>query len=580
MGSMGMLALVVVLLLCLRCTPSPSSASVTAPHTGLKWKVPAHMLLREDEMQTFEAVSSHGRDDLDLSSSSLQGPSTLRILWRSLYLLLLFLPVVLTALLAYLSQVFCRGVWFALLTHSMAGGGAAFIKWGQWASTRPDLFPEDLCVALSHLHSNAPKHSFAFTRNQIRKEFGDSIEDIFDQFSSQPVASGSIAQVYKAVLNGQRVAVKVRHPGVEEQIQIDFVIMKAIAAFLEGLPGMSWLNLSESLTQFSHTIAAQTDLSVEGKHLFLFNKHFKRWMTVDFPRPLVLSESVLVESWEEGTTVSEYTDLYNSVKVSSRSFKEYISRLFSSPDPVEKERISPELAFFVVSKGVEVYLKMLLADNLMHADLHPGNIFLRQYDPHGRLVSPEEHRSIKDSRGLRNQIVLLDAGMVARLIDQEQENFIGLLQSMGRGRGDEAAHYILRFSSRKDYDDTQKAEFIRDMVALFKTSCRGYHYNVNIGQVLQGILQLVRVHRITIEANYATLVMNALCLDSLAGNLIPSYNILDGAKHLLVFHRSLRRFLGLRFFRRLVPLATTIKSIEDSFFYWRVKRLSSDYRNR
>ena len=565
-----------VLLLGLRCSPSSTTTSLTTASSGVRWKVPAHLLLSEAEMRSFEAVSSHGRDDLDTASQAHSQPSAMKVLLRSLYLLLLFLPVVLTALLAYLSQAFCKGIWFALLTHSMAGGGAAFIKWGQWASTRPDLFPEALCIALSHLHSNAPKHSLAFTRRQIQAEFGDSIENIFEQFSAQPVASGSIAQVYRAVLNGERVAVKVRHPGVEEQIQIDFVIMKFIAAFLESLPGMSWLNLSESLHQFSHTIAAQTDLSVEGKHLYLFNSHFKRWTTVKFPRPLVLSESVLVETWEEGTTVSEYTDLYNTIKVSSHSLRESISRWLSSPEHLASsdnaERISPELAYFVVSKGVEAYLKMLLADNLMHADLHPGNIFLRQFDLNGRVIAPSEHLSMKDGSGLRNQIVLLDAGMVARLVDQEQENFIGLLQSMGRGRGDEAAEHILKFSSRRDYDVKQRTDFTKDMVKLFSKTCRGYHTNVNIGEVLKGILQLVRVHRITIEANYATLVMNALCLDSLAGNLIPSYNILDGAKQLLVFHRILRKFLGIRFFRRLVPLATTIKSFEDYVFYRKLKR--------
>jgi aarF domain-containing kinase len=181
----------------------------------------------------------------------------------------------------------------------MAGGGAAFIKWGQWISTRPDLFNEDLCVALSHLHSNAPQHSLQFTRRQVKAEFGDSIENIFEYFEQKPVASGSIAQVYRAVLNGQKVAVKVRHPGVEEQISVDFTIMKGLASFLESFPSLAWINLSESLGQFSHTLAAQTDLSVEGKHLYLFNKYFKSWPTVGFPKPIVISNSILVETWEE-----------------------------------------------------------------------------------------------------------------------------------------------------------------------------------------------------------------------------------------------------------------------------------------
>ena len=70
--------------------------------------------------------------------------------------------------------------------------------------------------------------------------------------------------------------------------------MKAFAKFLETYLGLTWLNLSESLAQFSHTIAAQTRLDIEGEHLFRLNENFKNWEEVSFPKPLVLTEGVLV----------------------------------------------------------------------------------------------------------------------------------------------------------------------------------------------------------------------------------------------------------------------------------------------
>jgi nucleoside-diphosphate-sugar epimerase len=101
-------------------------------------------------------------------------------------------------------------------------GGAAFIKWGQWSSTRSDIFPEELCQALEKLQAQAPEHGFSFTKRAIFNEFGDKIENIFDYFEERPIASGSIAQVYKAGLHGRDVAVKVRHPNVYENIKLDF----------------------------------------------------------------------------------------------------------------------------------------------------------------------------------------------------------------------------------------------------------------------------------------------------------------------------------------------------------------------
>lgn len=77
----------------------------------------------------------------------------------------------------------------------------AFIKWAQWASTRPDIFPEDLCTVLASLQSGAPEHSFAFTKKQIEIELGAPVYDIFEYFSSKPIASGSIAQVYKVCMS-------------------------------------------------------------------------------------------------------------------------------------------------------------------------------------------------------------------------------------------------------------------------------------------------------------------------------------------------------------------------------------------
>lgn len=79
--------------------------------------------------------------------------------------------------------------------------GPAFIKWGQWAATRRDVFPPDLCKELERLHSNAPQHSLQFTQAAIREAFAGGIDDLFQHFEEEPVASGSIAQVYRARLS-------------------------------------------------------------------------------------------------------------------------------------------------------------------------------------------------------------------------------------------------------------------------------------------------------------------------------------------------------------------------------------------
>jgi len=118
----------------------------------------------------------------------------------------------------------------------------------------------------------------------------------------------------------------------------------------------------------------------------------------------------------------------------------------------------------------------------------------------------------------------------------------------------------------------ENAEFKAAIKVLFDEKCRGYHTNVDVGEVLRGVLNLVRIHHIRINANYATLVVNVLCIEALARKLLPHYNILDGGKPLL---NSYRRFLVDKprskirklLFKMALPFAELQRSSNDKRFF-------------
>lgn len=179
----------------------------------------------------------------------------------------------------------------------------------------------------------------------------------------------------------------------------------------------------------------------------------------------------------------------------------------------------------------------------MHADLHPGNIML---DLVGSVAKTPESSSTQiipaDAASINTRhlgITLVDAGMVAQLSQEESTNFIGLICSIGDGDGRVAAQCALRFSKDTQLNEEQRNAFIEDMDKLFKETCRGYNTNVDIGVVLRGVLGLIRDHRVRIDANYATLVVNILCIEGLGRRVCPSYNVLDSAKPLLQSYQSL-----------------------------------------
>lgn len=90
-------------------------------------------------------VAFHGMQEDDEFVPSERGPSFLRIVCRTLYLFYVFAPAIFTAFLAFFIPSFRNPYWYRMLTRGISYAGAAFIKWGQWSSTRPDIFPVSAC---------------------------------------------------------------------------------------------------------------------------------------------------------------------------------------------------------------------------------------------------------------------------------------------------------------------------------------------------------------------------------------------------------------------------------------------------
>ncbi|KAL5548063.1 hypothetical protein UlMin_003294 [Ulmus minor] len=248
----------------------------------------------------------------------------------------------------------------------------------QWAATRPDLFARDLCNELAKLHTKAPAHSFSFTRKSIERAFGRKLPEIFETFEEEPVASGSVAQVHQATL-------KYRYPG--QQIKPVVVAVKilqllnCVGKISRFIPALNWLRLDESIQQFAVFMMSQVDLSREAAHLSRFIYNFRSWKDVSFPRPLyhLVHPSVLVETYEQGESVLHYVDELEG-----------------------NEKIKSVLAHI----GTHALLKMLLVDNFIHADMHPGNILVRVTN--NKLSSERFFKS-------RPHVIFLHVDMTAEL---------------------------------------------------------------------------------------------------------------------------------------------------------------------
>ncbi|ONK69317.1 uncharacterized protein A4U43_C05F21580 [Asparagus officinalis] len=428
------------------------------------------------------------------------------LLLRAVYLAFLFSPIIVMAPFADTLGIEYRKTWLRLVHRTLEKAGPAFIKWGQWAATRPDLFPGDLCTELTKLHSKAPAHSFAYTKKTVEKAFGRKISDIFEDFEEEPLASGSVAQVHRASLRfrypGQRtkhmvVAVKVRHPGVGESIKGDFTIINTVAKISKFIPTLKWLRLDESVQQFAVFMMSQVDLAREAAHLSRFIYNFRSWRDVSFPKPLypLVHPTVLVETYEHGESVSHYVDELGG-----------------------NDRLKSALAHI----GTHALLKMLLVDNFIHADMHPGNILVRaprSKHPNKRLFKSRPH------------VVFLDVGMTAELSSSDRVNLLEFFKAVALRDGRTAANCTLRLSKQQNCPNPKA--FIEEVEKSFSFWGTPEGDIVHPAECMHQLLEQVRQHRVNIDGNVCTVMVTMLVLEGWQRKLDPSYDVMHTLQTLL-----------------------------------------------
>ncbi|KAM3384995.1 hypothetical protein ACQJBY_009136 [Aegilops geniculata] len=467
-------------------------------------------------MPKMEGIVTRTRDTGELLSAMARSVwEGITLFIRAVHLAFLFFPATALAPFADSLSIEFRRRWLSLVRRTLEKAGPAFIKWGQWAATRPDLFPSDLCVELAKLHSGAPVHGFAYSKASIEKAFGRKLSEIFETFEENPVASGSIAQIHRATLKDRpdsnstkkkkrdqqpvkHVAVKVRHPGVGESIKKDFLLINFMAKVSNAVPGLSWLRLDESVRQFAVFMMSQVDLSREASNLHRFRHNFRRWRHVSFPEPLypLVHPAVLIESFENGESVARFVD-----------------------ETEGNSRMKKDLAHI----GTYAFLKMLLEDNFIHADMHPGNILVRLNE------SKNKRKTFFRSKP---HIVFLDVGMTAELSVADRDNLKQFFKAVAIRDGHTAANCTLRLSENQSCPNPAAFTEELDKTFTFWGTPEGDVFHPV--ECMHQLLDTVRRHKVNIDGNICTVMVTILVLEGWQRKLDPRFDIMETLKTLLI----------------------------------------------
>ncbi|HEV7798291.1 MAG TPA: AarF/ABC1/UbiB kinase family protein [Pyrinomonadaceae bacterium] len=243
-----------------------------------------------------------------------------------------------------------QAVW---LSRSLIGLGPTFIKIGQALGTRADLLPLAYVKELSTLQDQVPAFATAEAFSRIEAELGRSLQECYAEIDSEPVASASLGQVYRARLaTGEEVAVKVQRPDLEQIISFDVAILYRIVKLINRFfpranENADWEGM---LREFHSTIFEEMDYVKEGRNADRFRYNFRTWQVVRVPKIYWshTSRRVLTLEFIRGTKVTDVEGL-RARRVSAVK----VNRLL-----------------------VRTYLKQLLEDGFFHADPHPGNLLV------------------------------------------------------------------------------------------------------------------------------------------------------------------------------------------------------------
>lgn len=312
---------------------------------------------------------------------------------------LFFWDVILRALLGRARiQRSAEGRWIRLARRFRALAidlGGVLIKMGQFLSVRVDVLPASITDELSGLQDEVPAESLADIQAVIESEYGKPLEQVFGWFSEQPEAAASLAQVHRArLLDGDSVVVKVQRPRIETLVETDLRAIHLATRWLKRYrPIGRRVDLDRLYAEFSRTTRNELDFVAEGQSVETFARNFAGDAGVQVPRIYTQASTgrVLVMEDVAGIKISDFAAIEAA--------------------GIRRQQVAERL--------VNTYLKQVFIDNFLHADPHPGNLFVQPL--------PIDPARSGQAQGTPFRLVFVDFGMVTTIPERVRPHLQGML---------------------------------------------------------------------------------------------------------------------------------------------------------
>ena len=278
--------------------------------------------------------------------------------------------------------------------------GGVMIKVGQFLSSRLDVLPPEVTDELANLQDEVPAESYEAIRDLAERELGELLPKKFEWFDEYPLAAASLGQVHRARLrredetDGFRdVVVKIQRPYIEFIVDVDLSALERVGGWLMRYrPVREHADVPALLREFSMTVREEIDYVQEAENAERFLENFKEESDVYVPRVVKNLSTLRVLTLEDVYAI-KITD-YEGITQAGIERGDVAKRLLAT------------------------YLKQIFEDGFVHADPHPGNLF----------VTP---LAADNDSPRRWQLTFVDFGMTARVPDGVREGLREMLIGVG-----------------------------------------------------------------------------------------------------------------------------------------------------
>lgn len=268
--------------------------------------------------------------------------------------------------------------------------GPSFVKLGQILSTRPDLLPEDIITSLEELQERVAPVEFEAMQEVVETELGAPMQEIFEWFDPEPLASASIAQVHRARLRTpddelHEVVLKIQRPNIQGIIERDIELLYLLAKAIErGIPESRIYSPVGLVSEFDRAMTTELDFLREADHADRFHNSFKDDPSAKFP------------------------DIFRE-----ESSKRVLTMEFLQGQHLNKALQSGFQGEKLAQTTLAIIFKQIFEDGFFHGDPHPGNLMVL-----GTAEAPV--------------LGLIDLGLVGRLSPALRDKTVDLMLAAAR----------------------------------------------------------------------------------------------------------------------------------------------------